>query len=116
MTYPKTTCRKVISEDHLQEGEVSAISDAGNADDGERAGFRRHDREHDGPPRHVAVGEEVVLQRALLLSELQTERGDAREIEGNDEKVEPVKTHVGEPLYVAGVRPYAWRRAPAFPC
>jgi hypothetical protein len=58
-----------VSEDDLEEAEVVVVGEAGDADDGERAGLGGDDGERDRPPGNVAVGEEVVAQRAMALAE-----------------------------------------------
>jgi hypothetical protein len=55
-----------IAEDKLEEAEVFVIGEAGNADDGERAGFSGDDGERDGPPGDGVVGEEVSLRVRCL--------------------------------------------------
>jgi hypothetical protein len=58
-----------VSEDDLEEAEIVVVGEAGDADDGERAGLGGDDGERDRPPGNVAVGEEVVAQRAMALAE-----------------------------------------------
>ena len=70
-----------VSHDYLKEREVRVVGEAGDADDGQRAGFGSDDGERDGPPRDVASGKEVVAQSALLFAEAQAEERDAREID-----------------------------------
>src|ERR1041385_4053356 len=83
-----------VSENNLQERQVAPIGHARNTDDGQCARLRGDDREHDRPPGNVTVGEKIIFEGALFLAELQSERGDAREIKDNDEQVQPVKAHL----------------------
>jgi hypothetical protein len=48
-----------VADDDLEEAEVAGEGHAGDADDGEGAGFGRDDGERDGPPGDGLVGEEV---------------------------------------------------------
>src|SRR5438876_7363163 len=82
-----------ISENYLQKCEVGVICQTWNADDGEGAGFRGHNGQSDGPPRNVAVGQEVVAKGALLLAETQSEQRNTREIDANDREIEVIQTH-----------------------
>ncbi len=50
-----------IAKDDLQESPVAGVGEAGHADDGQRAGFRGHDGERNGPPGNFAIGKKVVL-------------------------------------------------------
>ena len=82
-----------IAHRDLQKREVRIVGQAGHADDGERAGFGRHDRQRDRPPRNVAVCEKVIAQRALFFSEAQSEQRDADQVDGDDGEVEMVESH-----------------------
>jgi len=83
-----------ISHDHLQEGEIGVVSEAGYADDREGAGFGGNDGERDRPPGNIASSKKVVAQRALLLAEAKSEQSYADEIDGYDAEVDSVEAHV----------------------
>jgi len=83
-----------LAEDELEEAEVAGEGDAWDGDDGERAGLGRDDGEHDGPPGHGAVGEEVLAERGFgsaLLAELQAEARDGDEIDDDQAEVKGVQ-------------------------
>ncbi len=80
--------RQQISEDQLQKLEVPGKRERGGADDGERAGFGRHDGQRDGPPGRVAAAQKVVLQIALALAEMRSEPGDRDQVERNRSQVQ----------------------------
>src|SRR6185369_8269660 len=82
-----------VSHDNLKKREVGVVGEAGNADDGERAGFGGYDREHDRPPGNVSVGEKIIFERLLALAEAQAEKRDCGEIDRDDGEVERVQSH-----------------------
>ena len=82
-----------VSHDYLQEGEIGVVRQTGDTDDRQRAGFSCNDGESDGPPGNIAARKKVIAQRALLLAEAQAEKGDARQIESDDRKIEFVQAH-----------------------
>jgi len=75
----------------LQEAKVSVIGESGNADDGERAGLGSDDGKSYGPPRDVAVSQEVVAQRSLCLAKTQAEGGDSSQIYRDDYQIRPIQ-------------------------
>ena len=77
----------------LQKRQVRIVGKAGHADDGERAGFRRDDGQGDRPPRNVAIGQEIIPQRALFFPEAQAEQSDAGQVQRDDGEVEMVESH-----------------------
>jgi hypothetical protein len=77
-----------ISEDNLQKCQIRVVGEAGNADDGERAGFGGDNRKGNRPPGNVAVSQEVIAQCALTLAETQAEQSDPHEIERNNREIE----------------------------
>ena len=83
-----------IPEDNLQKRQIGIVGEAGDADDGEGAGFGGHNRKRNRPPGNVAVGEEVVAQRASMFAEAQAEQSNPDEIERNNREIEFVETHV----------------------
>src|SRR5215471_10823179 len=82
-----------VADDYLQEREIGVVSQAGNADDRQRASFGGDDGKRDGPPWDVASREEVVAQSALLLAKAETEQRDADQVERDDRVVEIVEPH-----------------------
>ena len=82
-----------ISHYHLQKREIGIVSQTWNADDGQRAGFRRDDRKRNRPPGNIPVGEKVVAQSALLLPEAQSEQSDPSQIERDNGEIELVQNH-----------------------
>ena len=82
-----------VSHDDLKKREIGVVGEAGNADDGERAGFRGHDGKRNRPPGNVAAGEEIIAQGTLALAEAQTEQSDPDQIGGDDRVVEMVQAH-----------------------
>ena len=66
-----------ISDYDLQKREVGVVRESGNADDGEGAGFGRHDGQGNGPPRNFASGKKIIAKCSLLLAEAQAKQRDA---------------------------------------
>src|SRR5258708_4703410 len=56
-----------VSHDDLKKGQIGVVRQAGNADDGESAGFGCNDGKRDCPPRDVTSGEEVIAESSLAL-------------------------------------------------
>src|SRR5258708_3002433 len=83
-----------VSHDDLQEREIRIVGQPGNADDGQRAGLGRDNREGDRPPWNVPPREKVVAQGMLLLAEAQAEQGDPRQVQSDDREVEMVQAHM----------------------
>src|SRR5204863_2580363 len=48
--YGDHDARQQVAENDLEEAEVAAVGQGRRADDGQGAGFRRYDRQGDGPP------------------------------------------------------------------
>jgi len=82
-----------ISEDNLKKCEVRVISETGNADDGQRAGFGSDNRKRNCPPWDVASSEELVTQAALSFAKAKSEQCDSDEIDRNNGEVETVEAH-----------------------
>ncbi len=80
-----------VAEYKLQESEIAAERNAGHADDGERAGLRRDDREGNGPPWHAAAGKKITGERLFLLAKTQAEERDADKVDGNQGEIKGVK-------------------------
>ncbi len=83
-----------ISQNDLQKGEIRIVGEAGNADDGERAGLGGDDRKRNRPPGNVAIRQKVVAQGALPLAEAQAKQSDPHEIERDDREIEFVQSHM----------------------
>jgi len=52
--------RNEVSKNQLQESEVGIVGEAGDADDGQRAGLGGHNRERNRRPWNVLVGQEII--------------------------------------------------------
>lgn len=76
-----------IAESELQEGEVGVVCEAGDADEGEGAGLCSNDRQRERPPGDRAIGEEIILQRALRFTKAQAEESDTGKIDDDDQEV-----------------------------
>src|SRR5207249_4933177 len=72
---------------HVGEALVGVALD-GRAEEGRRAGFRRDDGRHRGPPRHATSSERIVIQALLPPPRIQPDGGDGDEIEEDDESVD----------------------------
>src|SRR5580704_2742230 len=93
-----------ISQNDLQEGEIGIVGKAGNADDGERAGFGRNNRKRDRPPGNIAVGQKVIAQSPLTLAEAQAEQSDPHEVKRNDREIEFVEFHGSPTRFLKGIQ------------
>ena len=82
-----------VSDYQLQKTEVLLVSESRHADDGQRAGFRRHNGERDRPPCDLLVREEVVFQRALVLAKAQAERRHSGQVDDDDGEIDGVQAH-----------------------
>src|SRR5438445_11077466 len=76
-----------IADNHLEQGHVAAVSQAGNADDGQRAGFRCNDGETDAPPGNIFAAEEIIASAVLVFAEPNAEGDDSQEIKRDDDPV-----------------------------
>jgi len=82
-----------VTEDDLQETEVSREGNSWNGDDGERGGLCRDDGERDCPPWNRVAGKEVALERAVgwrgsfALAEAQSEERNANQIDCDKDQV-----------------------------
>src|SRR5439155_7652866 len=72
---------------HVGEALVGVALD-GRTEEGRRAGFRRDDGRHRGPPRHATPSERIVVQALLPPSRIQPDGGDGDKIEEDDESVD----------------------------
>src|ERR1051326_3393748 len=82
-----------ISQHDLQKCEIAIVSQARNANDGERAGLGGNYRKRDGPPWNFASGKKVVAQGAVALTKAQTEKSNSQQISTNDCQIETAETH-----------------------
>jgi len=71
----------------LQKTEVRVVSQTRNADDRQRAGFGRDNRESNSRPGNALVCQEVVAQGALALAEAQAEKGYACKVESDNGEI-----------------------------
>jgi len=62
-----------VAEDELKKGHITGERDGGSPDDGQRGGFRRHDRKRESPPWRAAASEEIIVEIVLLLPEADPE-------------------------------------------
>ena len=69
------------------ETQVGVVGQAGNADDGERAGFSRDDGKRNRPPGNIAIGEKIIAQRTLRLAKAQTEQRDPRQVQRDNGEI-----------------------------
>jgi len=76
-----------VTDDHLDKTDVSAVGNAGNADDGERARLGGDDGQPDAPPRNVFAAEEVVASVVLVFAEPNSQANNAEQIQGNDRPI-----------------------------
>ncbi len=82
-----------VSQHHLQKRQIGVVSQTGNTDDGERAGFRRDDRKRNRPPGNVPVGQKIVAQGALLLAKAQSKQSDPSQVKRDDGEIKLVQNH-----------------------
>ena len=86
--------RDDVADDHLNEHDVGAVGDGGDADDGECARLGGDDGDADAPPRDVAAAEEVVAGVALVFAEPDAEANDTGEVGDDDEPVGEIEVAV----------------------
>src|SRR5436309_271630 len=98
--------RDHIADDHLNKDDVAAVSQCRNADDRQRARFRRDNREADAPPGCIAAAEEIVTRVTLIFAEPHPERDDAAEVDEDNDPVNGVEILIHR--FEAG---YFWRSA-----
>ena len=82
-----------VAKDYLQKLQVGVVGQSGDADDGERAGFGSDNRKSNRPPRNIAVGEEIVLQRALAFAKTKAKQSYAGQVNRNNKEVNFVQSH-----------------------
>src|ERR1035437_4792167 len=87
-----------ISHHQLQKSEIRIVGEAGNTDNGQRAGFRRHNRQRDCPPRNVAVGKKIVAHRPLPFAKPQPEQRDARQVQPNNQQIDSIQSQAILPV------------------
>ncbi len=84
-----------VADDKLQEAEVALVGQAGNADDGERAGLGGHDGERNRPPGNRLLGQEISAEGARLLPESHAKESDPGQIHGDHGHIQRVQSHEG---------------------
>src|SRR5581483_993570 len=67
-----------VSKNELQKAEIAIIGESGNADHGQRARLGGDNRERNGPPGDIAIGEEIAFQRAIGRTEMNPKQRDAK--------------------------------------
>src|SRR5213075_1527812 len=77
-----------ISRGDLQKTKIGRVRESRNAYERQRARFRRHDGEQNSPPRDRAAGDKVILGILLIASEPNAERGRAKEVGDEHNKIE----------------------------
>ncbi len=82
-----------VSENQLKERQVSRESQCRSADDGERGSFRGDNRKRQCPPGRRAAAQKIVANRALASAKRNAERGDAGQVNGDQDKVERGQAH-----------------------
>ena len=83
-----------VAQRELQERHVAGIGGSRDADERQRAGFGRDNREADGPPGHAAVGQKIVARRVLKAGEPGSEGGDGGQVAANHQIVRPRELHM----------------------
>ena len=97
---------------------LPAYAPAGHADEAERAGLGRDDGETDRPPRHRAVGQEVITRRFLKAREPGSECRDGDEVGGDNRVIDPGEDHLFPPdqaIRRAGIVP-GWLAPTTYCC
>ena len=77
-----------VADRELQERHVAGVGLRRNADERQRAGFGGDDREADRPPRHAAIGQEIIARGLLVAREPRPEGRDGEQVDADDEVVD----------------------------
>src|SRR5579862_1060681 len=85
--------RDKIAQHNLQEFEVSAVSDAGSADNCERRGFGGDNRTCDRPPGRCPTAKKIISKAVLTATEIRAEKRDAHKIENEDSEIDWADLH-----------------------
>ncbi len=83
-----------VSHYDLEKGQIRVVGEAGNADDGQRAGLGCNNRQRDSPPRDTPPGEKIVPQGPLLLAEAEPEQRDSSQVQRDNREIKMVQTHI----------------------
>lgn len=84
--------RNHVTDDDLQKRHrVCAKGHGRNANECQRAGFRRNDREADSPPRNIFAAEEIILCVLLVFAEPKAEDNHSQQINDDDGPIDRVK-------------------------
>ena len=83
-----------ITENNLQESKVRVIGQAGNTDDGERAGFSGDDGKRDRPPGNVPICQEICFERSFLCSKPQAKERNTYQVRNDDDEIECVQAGI----------------------
>ncbi len=79
-----------VAENQLEEAEVAGEGKRRGADDSERAGLGRDDREGDRPPGSRIAAEEIIAEAALALPEARSKPCDAGKVGGDHRPIDGV--------------------------
>ena len=79
-----------IPEGQLQEPEITAVGHAGDAQERDDARLGRHDRDHHGPGRDVALAQEIALQPLRPRAQPGPQRGAPGDVDGDHGEVDGI--------------------------
>ncbi len=82
-----------VADHQLEEAKVLLIGHSRHADDGQRTGLGRNDRQGDGPPGNRFFGKEVAFDGVLLLLKVHSEGRDAGQVQHNHGNIESIQAH-----------------------
>ena len=85
--------RDKVAQHNLQEFEVSAVSDAGSADNCERRGFGGDDGACNRPLGRCTTAKKIISKAVLTATEIRAEKRDARKIENEDSEIDWADLH-----------------------
>ena len=91
-----------VSQDQLEESEISGVGEGWDPDEGEGAGLGSDDGEADDPPGKVAAGQEVLPQILTASAQQDAQEGRSQEVKHQDGVVQERKAHGGLWSYVPG--------------
>jgi hypothetical protein len=76
-----------VTDNDLDERNISAISRRGNTDDGERAGFGGDDGKANAPPWSIFAAKEVVACVLLVFAEPNAKANHSGKVKNDDEPI-----------------------------
>ena len=80
-----------VTQGQLEEVQVSLLSQAGNADEGQGAGLAGHHREPHRPPGEGLAPQKIVLGRPLPAADWGADPGHADKVDRDDSVIDPVE-------------------------